>query len=130
MQLPPLTRPTEPIEIDSDSESSQHVWPTYTNIVVTAGKKDLSLTSQYHEIRVTVRKAMDLILERLLFQNGFPSLATRAIWSRRSFLEASAFMESSVGTHVREHYQILAERFKSEAQYVRELSRLVRIHAI
>lgn len=132
MSLPPLTCYTEPpIEIDSDteSESSQDAWPTFTEIVRMPGR-ELTLGQQHFEVKLVVRKAMDFIIERLLFHNGFPSLAIRAIWSRKSFIEASTSIESSVGSYAQDRYHQLSERFKSDAPYVRELSRLVRIHVI
>ena len=116
------------MEINSDSELSPHgeryIWPQFTNIVYVPGK-DLSLGNQYMEVKLVVRKAMGAILEWLLFNNGFPSLATRAIWSRRSFISACSALQSSVGSHAELRYYQLLERFKSDAPYVRELSRLV-----
>lgn len=116
------------IEVDSDSASSLHgedyIWPQFTNIVHVPGR-ELSLGHQYFEVKLVVRKAMDLILERLLFNNGFPSLALRAIWSRRSFIDACSILETSVGSHAQLRYYQLLQRFKSDAPYVRELSRLV-----
>ncbi len=118
----------DPIDIDSDSSSlhgEDYIWPQFTNIVRVPGR-ELSLGNQYFEVRLVVRKAMDLILERLLFNNGFPSLALRATWSRRSFITACSIIESSVGSHAQLHYYQLLERFKSDAPYVQELSKLVR----
>jgi hypothetical protein len=92
--------------------------------------KELTLGLQYFEVKITVRKAMDFMLERLLFRDGFPSLPIRAIWSRKSFIEASTFLESSVGTHAQDHYRYLTERFKSDAKYVQQLSKLVCIRSI
>ena len=128
-----MTSSTEPIEIDSESESSQHgediVWPNFTDIVHVPGR-ELSLGLQHLEVKLVVRKAMDFVLEHLLFYNGFPGLALRAIWSRRAFIKASTSLVSSVGAHVQDRYQQLSDRFRSDAPYVRNLSRLVRIHLI
>lgn len=119
------------MELGSDSESSQdsedYSWPEFTNIIHGPGK-DLSLGRQYFEVKLVVRKAMDFILERILFANGFPSLAVRAVWCRRSFISASIFLETSLAPHSSERYRQLTERFKSDASYVRELSSLVRIY--
>ena len=120
------------IEIDSGTEESDpddRVWPLYTNIVRVFGR-ELTLGPQHFEVKLAVRKAMDYMLEFLLFKDGFPSLAMRAIWSRRSFINASVSLEASVGPHAQERYQQLLERFKSDASYVRELSRLVCIYKV
>lgn len=119
------------IESDSSTEESDDecVWPSYTNIVHVRGR-DLSLGQQHFEVKLVVRKAMNHMLEFLLFKDGFPSLAMRAIWSRRSFICASISLESSFGASAQERYQRLTERFKSDASYVRELSRLVCIYNV
>lgn len=119
------------IEIGSDSEESTDTeanrFPQFTNIVHVSGR-ELSLGQQNFEVQLAVRKAMDYMLEYLLFRNGFPSLAIRAIWSRRAFINASTSLESSLGAHSAERYKQLSERFKTDATYVRELGRLVCIY--
>jgi hypothetical protein len=119
------------IEVDSDSEESVHgedySWPTFTNIVRMQGR-DLSLGQQHFKVKLVVRKAMDYIIEYLLFRNGFPSLAIRAIWSRRAFINASMSLESTGGAHAQERYKQMSARFKTDAPYVRELSKLVSIY--
>jgi hypothetical protein len=74
---------------------------------------------------------MNLIVERLLFENGFPSLATRAIWGRRTLLKACSSIEEtmgSMGSDARRRYCQLALRIKADAEYVKELSKLVSIY--
>jgi hypothetical protein len=69
---------------------------------------------------------MNLVVDRLLFENGFPSLATRAIWDRRVLINAcSSIEQSSSGSQARSRYQQLLQRIKSDAEYVKELSKLV-----
>jgi hypothetical protein len=68
---------------------------------------------------------MDMVVERLLFENGFPSLATRAIWNRQTLLNACALIEQTTGAHVRHRYPQLAQHIKNDAEYVREISKLV-----
>lgn len=117
------------IEISSDTESSddERGWPSFTDLVCISGK-ELSLGQQNIEVALVVRKALGYVLENLLFRNGFPCLATRAIWSRRSFIHASTYLETSLGDHVQDRYRQLTERLKSDATYVRLLSKLVCIH--
>jgi hypothetical protein len=113
-------------DTESESEPGYPRWPHFTDIVQSPGR-DLSLGPQHFEVKLVVRKAMDAMLESLLFHNGFPSLATRAVWSRRSFINACAALEGSVGDHATDRYKTLSERFKKDAGYVRELAKLVRI---
>ena len=117
------------VEVDSDSELSQHGhdtsgYPRFMTLVRVPGR-DLSLSQQQFEVKLVVRKAMDLVVERLLFENGFPSLATRAIWNRRTLLLACSSLEQSAGTHAPSRYQQLSQRIKTDAEYVKELSKLV-----
>ena len=71
---------------------------------------------------------MNLVVERLLFENGFPSLATRAIWNRRCLINACSFVEQSTGAHAQGRYTRLLERLKTDANYVKELSKLVSVY--
>ncbi len=115
------------IEFDSSTEESDGddcIWPPFTNIVHVHGR-ELSLGQQHFEVKLTVCKAMDYMLEFLLFKDGFPSLAIHAIWGRRLFINASTSLESSLGAHTQDHYQQLTDHFRSDASYVWELSRLV-----
>jgi uncharacterized protein (DUF342 family) len=71
---------------------------------------------------------MDMVVERLLSENGFPSLATRAIWNRWTLLNACSSIEHATGPHAKHHYQELSQRLKTVAEYVKELSKLVSVH--
>jgi hypothetical protein len=114
---------------NSDS-SSEHGYdgpqPEFTNLVHVPGR-ELTLGHQHFEVKLVVRKAMDLVVGRLLFGNGFPSLATRAIWNRRSLINACTSIEQSVGSHAQGRYHLLSERIKNDAEYVQVLSKLVSI---
>ena len=72
---------------------------------------------------------MYLVVERLIFENGFPSLATRAVWNRRCLIKACSSIEQSTGSHARGRYSRLLERLKTDAEYVKELSKLVSVYA-
>jgi hypothetical protein len=119
------------VEVDSDSESSQHggdnAHPQFTDLVRISGR-DLSLGHQHFEVKLVIRKAMDKVVERLLFENGFPSLAMRAIWNRRTLLSACSSIEQATGSHAQGRYQQLLLRIKTDAEYVKELSRLVSVY--
>jgi hypothetical protein len=71
---------------------------------------------------------MDIVVAHLFFENGFPSLASRAIWNRRSLIKACASIEQSTGSHAQERYHQLLQRLKNDAEYVKMLSRLVSVH--
>lgn len=119
------------LDIDSGSEPSQHGddpgYPGFTSLVRIPGR-EVSLSHQHFEVKLVIRKAMDLVVGRLLFENGFPSLATRAIWNRRSLLNACSSIELSTGSHANGRYHQLSQRLKTDAEYVKELSKLVSIY--
>lgn len=71
---------------------------------------------------------MGLVIGRLLFENGFPGLAIRAIWNRRCLINACSYIEQSIGSQAREHYQQLLQRMKNDAEYVKVLSKLVSVY--
>lgn len=73
---------------------------------------------------------MGLVVDRLLFLNGFPSLATRAIWDRRCLINACDSIEQCTGTHAKGRYRQLLQRIRSDAEYVKELSKLVSIYLL
>lgn len=89
--------------------------------------RELCLGSQNYEIRLVIRQAMNLIVEFLLFRDGFPSLATRAIWNRRTLILACSLIAKTTGSYARERYQQLEQRMKSDVDYVQEFSKLVSI---
>jgi len=73
---------------------------------------------------------MGLVVEHLLFSNGFPSLATRAIWNRRCLINRCDSIEQCTGTHAKGHYQKLSQHMRSDAKYVKQLSKLVSIYTL
>lgn len=119
------------IDVGSDSPPTENEddgsHPEFTNLVHVPGR-ELTLGHQHFEVKLVVRKAMDLVVERLLFGNGFPSLATRAIWNRRSLINACASIEQSVGSPAQGRYYQLSQRIKNDAEYVKMLSKLVSIY--
>ena len=68
------------MDVDSDTEMSEsgnrsdRMYPQFTALVRVPGR-ELSLGHQTFEVKLVIRGAMDLVVERLLFDNGFPSLA-------------------------------------------------------
>jgi hypothetical protein len=114
------------VQVDSDSSSDgddgNH--PNFTKLVNVPGR-ELLLGQQSFEVKLIVQKAMDLVVDRLLFENGFPSLATRAIWNRRSLMSACSSLEQSVGSPARGRYRQLLQRIRNDAEYVKTLSKLV-----
>jgi hypothetical protein len=120
----------EATDVDSDSLQSERdggAHPDFTNLVQVIGR-ELSLGPQHFEVKHVVRKAMDMVVARLFFENGFPSLASRAIWNCRSLIKACTSIEQSTGSHAQERYHQLLQRLKNDAKYVKILSRLVSVH--
>jgi hypothetical protein len=71
---------------------------------------------------------MYLVVERLIFENGFPSLATRAVWNRRCLINACSFVEQSTGPHAQHRYSRLLQRLKTDTKYVQKISKLVSVY--
>jgi len=115
----------------SDSEPSEHgddsTHPDFTILVRVPGW-ELSLGHQHFEVKLIMRKAMDLVVERLLFENGFPSLARRATWNRQSLLDVCSSIEQFTGSSAQGRYRQLSQRIKTDAEYVKELSKLVSMY--
>ena len=100
-------------------------WPLYTNLVYVPGKEP-TLGHQTHEVQAIVRKAFDIIGEKIIFQNSFPGLAERAIWFR-SALRTGCFsiFDTCTNSLVQDRYAKLWRRLSDDYSYVRVLSKLV-----
>ena len=98
------------------------IWPIYTNLV--RGQRNVTLNVQTWELKLIVRKAMDLVEERIRFQNAFPSLVTRTVWNRTALVEACSFVSSmSHVSQVKEKYEMFKERMRIDPQYIGEISK-------
>ncbi|KIL57349.1 hypothetical protein M378DRAFT_181655 [Amanita muscaria Koide BX008] len=100
------------------------IWPMYTNLV-RGGQRDVAaLNVQNWELKLIVRKAMDLVEERIRFENAFPPLVTRTVWNRAALVEACTFVAAMPQTsQVREKYEMFKERMRIDPQYIGEISK-------
>jgi hypothetical protein len=120
------------VAVDSDLEPSDHGSESdaeFTTLVHVPGR-EVTLSHQHFEVKLVVRKAMGLVVGRLLFENGFPGLAVRAIWNRRCLINACTSIEQTIGSHAQERYRQLSQRLKTDAEYVKTLSKLVSIMSL
>jgi hypothetical protein len=99
-------------------------WPSYTNLVYVPGK-DPALSHQPHEVQVVVRKAFDIIGEKIIFQNSFPGLAERAVWHRSALRTACYHIYQGSNSLVEKRYAMLWRRLSDDCTYVQTLSKLV-----
>ncbi|KIL68680.1 hypothetical protein M378DRAFT_8155 [Amanita muscaria Koide BX008] len=72
--VPPSSRPSGG-ETLSNMGGRGTIWPFYTDLV--KGNRDLVLNVQSHELKLIIRKAIDLIEERMRFLNAFPDFVLR-----------------------------------------------------
>ncbi|KAM6489028.1 hypothetical protein JOM56_015518 [Amanita muscaria] len=90
---PDLLLPLRDLLAENDAGGS--IWPVYTHLV--KGNRDLVLSVQSFELRLVVRKAMELVEERVRFQHAFPDFVLR--------------------------YEILKERIRADLEYVAKISK-------
>jgi hypothetical protein len=99
-------------------------WPIYTKLVFVPGK-DPALSHQPHEVQAVVRKAFDIIGEKIIFHNSFPALAERAVWNRSALRTACCHIFEGTSSFSQERYAKLWQRLTDDCAYVRVLFKLV-----
>ncbi|KIL59900.1 hypothetical protein M378DRAFT_180660 [Amanita muscaria Koide BX008] len=106
----------------SGSNEMATIWPAYTNLL--RGQRDVALNVQSYELKLIVRRAMDLVEERIRFQNAFPTLVTRTVWNRSALVEACALLGTTAHiARMRERYEIFKERMRVDSEYIGEISK-------
>ncbi|KIL62907.1 hypothetical protein M378DRAFT_179510 [Amanita muscaria Koide BX008] len=114
------SQPDQPAMTQTNNRTS--VWPRYTDLV--RGQRDLLLTVQCFEIRLIVRKAMDLVEERVRFEDAYPNLVNRTVWNGAALIKAcEVIKEMSPIGQVKERYDIFKERIRVDIEYVGEISK-------
>jgi len=99
-------------------------WPKYTDFLETL-VRPLLLMVQHLELRLIIRKAMELIEERVRFEDAFPEFMLRTKWNRHVLIQACQMIgDMSFGT-VKEKYAVFGQRMKVDAKYVGKISALV-----
>jgi hypothetical protein len=116
--LPTASSPT------LDDEASNAVWPSYTNLVYVPGKEP-TLGNQPHEVQAIVRKAFNIIGEKIIFQNSFPGLAERATWHRIALQSACCSIFEGCSSAVQKRYAKLWRRLCDDTGYIKVLAKLV-----
>ncbi|KAM6490611.1 hypothetical protein JOM56_013954 [Amanita muscaria] len=83
---PPPPPPSPSLSLDGEHTN----WPYYTRLVYhqTNSGLDLGLSCQPHEIKLVIRRAIEIITERVIFEDAFLSAATRAAWIYSAILAA------------------------------------------
>jgi hypothetical protein len=105
-------------------EGAKMKWPPYSNLVY-GPSGEVGILAQSDEVRAVVRRAIVVIEEFIIFENGFPDIATRAAWARKALLKAvNQLTQSKLTDHG--HYLFLKKRLKEDPEYVRDLSSVVR----
>ncbi|KAM6495001.1 hypothetical protein JOM56_009624 [Amanita muscaria] len=116
--VPPSSRPSGG-ETLSDMGGRGTIWPFYTDLV--KGNRDLVLNVQSHELKLIIRKAIDLIEERMRFLNAFPDFVLRTVWHRAALIEACTIIHDMV--HANDRYDIIKERMRVDVDYVGEIAK-------
>ncbi|KIL55289.1 hypothetical protein M378DRAFT_182265 [Amanita muscaria Koide BX008] len=123
--VPPLSQPESLPATANPNDLGSSIWPVYTRLIK-GTNKDLTLTVQCFELRLIVRKAMELVEELVRFEDAFPDFIMRTAWNRTSLIEAcSVFQATSHIAQVRYKYEVFKERMRLDIEYVAELSRLL-----
>ncbi|KAM6501375.1 hypothetical protein JOM56_004389 [Amanita muscaria] len=116
---PPSSRPASG-ELQNDAGGS--IWPVYTHLV--KGNRDLVLSVQSFELRLVVRKAMELVEERVRFQHAFPDFVLRSVWNQKALIKACTLIrDMSPMVQAKDRYEILKERIRADLEYVAEISK-------
>jgi hypothetical protein len=103
-------------------------WPFYSQLIYhqTNSGLDLGLSRQHHEVKLVIRRAIETITERVIFEDAFPSPADRVAWIRTALLTATRVAGEMSGGSAQHRYQRIQARIVEEEQYVQELSTMVR----
>lgn len=109
--------------------TSKTDWPAYTDIFLLSGR--VNLTSQIHEVKLTVRKAIPKLLSLVVFEDAYPNHSVCEGWAHRVLLESAAELRSSaVRADTQERYHNIRQRLKGDVEYWKHLVKPVRCHAI
>ncbi|KAM6494023.1 hypothetical protein JOM56_010384 [Amanita muscaria] len=121
---PPAAPPTTPT---SDVNNTNTRWPHYTELVYhnTNSGRDLGLSHQHHEIKLVVRRAIDIIMEKVIFEDAFPSPAVRAVWIHKALIAATNLSGEMSSPEIRTRYDCIHSRILQEQQFVQELSTMI-----
>ncbi|KIL56283.1 hypothetical protein M378DRAFT_182008 [Amanita muscaria Koide BX008] len=121
---PPLPPPSTP---DVDNPTSTQ-WPSYTQLIYhqTNSGLDLGLSRQHYEVKLVVRRAINIITERVIFEDAFPSPANREVWIHCALVDAIKYVGEMSQGIARNRYQRLHARVIEESQYVSELSTMIK----
>jgi hypothetical protein len=75
---------------------------------------------------LVLRQAITIIEGKIIFENAFPDVGTRAIWKRKALLEAATYVMNMPNTAAQRKYVVIKNRLKEDSEYVSELSKVVR----
>ncbi|KAM6491448.1 hypothetical protein JOM56_013017 [Amanita muscaria] len=120
---PPPPPPSPSLSLDGEHTN----WPYYTQLVYhqTNSGLDLGLSRQPHEIKLVIRRAIEIITERVIFEDAFPSAATRAAWIYSAILAAIRRCNEMAAGAAQHRYPRIRARVIAEPQYVQELSTMI-----
>jgi hypothetical protein len=108
---------------DSDiSRATEPVWPEWTDLVI---GKSLKLTEQVFELQLVIRRTMELVEERFIFEDSFPGLITRNGWNQRAIKQACQEISGPSPPTVKAKYQMISDRSDADRGYLKEISSLV-----
>ncbi|KAM6490343.1 hypothetical protein JOM56_014320 [Amanita muscaria] len=124
---PPSPPPPPPSTPDVDNPTSTQ-WPSYTQLIYhqTNSGLDLGLSRQHHKVKLVVRRAINIITERVIFEDAFPSPANREVWIHCALIDAIKYVGEMSQGIARNRYQRLHARVIEESQYVSELSTMIK----
>ncbi|KAF8637759.1 hypothetical protein AX14_010269, partial [Amanita brunnescens Koide BX004] len=99
-------------------------WPEYTNLGRSPPGNTITLKFQAYEVKLVIRKAINLIEGRVRFRDAFPPLPKRSQWCRDCFEKACEGFANSSPSGAKEKYMMIRERLDSDHEYFKEASSL------
>jgi hypothetical protein len=120
---PPL--PPPPPSPNGDNPTSK--WPSYTELIYhqTNSGLDIGLSRQHHEVKLVVRRTIDIITERVIFEDAFPSAPDRVAWIGEALMAAIQYVGEMSQGIAQTRYQYIRARILEESRYAQEISTMV-----
>ncbi|KAF8629734.1 hypothetical protein AX14_011099, partial [Amanita brunnescens Koide BX004] len=101
--------------------ATEPVWPEWTDLVI---GKSLKLTEQVFELQLVIRRTMELVEERFIFEDSFPGLITRNGWNQCAIKQACQEISGPSPPTVKAKYQMISDRSDADRGYLKEISSL------
>ncbi|KAF8327523.1 hypothetical protein F5887DRAFT_1083736 [Amanita rubescens] len=100
-------------------------WPEYTHVKRSPEDNSIALKYQGIELKLVLRKAMDLIEGRARFKDAFPTLPIRRQWNRDCLEKACDGFITSSPAGAKDKYVTIRKRLDTDLQFFKDVSSLL-----